>query len=510
MKINSSHLGFGKRMTAKTAIRAGVAVIAVSVGATWCVLAANNTGPGVNPSKNATATQERTATVSSQPVGKDSDAFEKMSAAAGMPRPMTNPTFSGQPFVPTSAPYNTGDVFVGVGNGFIKHFSPSGVLLDTLNTGTGCGEDTGMAFTSTSHLLATTFGCGVVEFDNMGNLIGPFGSGYNTDTESVVIDGAGNVYIGQADGTKALKKFNSAGTFLMDFFPATQNRGTDWNDLAADLCTMFYTSEGNAIKRFNVCTNTQLSDFATSSASPKFALRIRSNGEVLVAASSVLERYDASGTLIQTYTFPGTLAFAINLDPDGTHFWTADLVTGTVYKYDISTGTIVLSFSSMPNTTAAGLAVFGEPIVAQSPTPAPSATATATATATPTPTPTPTPRPSPTPTATPVAQEAYVTSSGNVKKGKNAAFIVALDPGPAVVPVTVFYSMSGSARLGTDYTLSGTPGQVTIPAGQSSANVILHALRNVKKNATMTLTPGPGYFLSGLADDVATIKIKKK
>jgi hypothetical protein len=70
--------------------------------------------------------------------------------------------------------------------------------------------------------------------------------------------------------------------------------------------------------------------------------------------------------------------------------------------------------------------------------------------------------------------------------------------------------MSGGAILGTDYTLSGTPGQVTIPAGQSSARVILHALRNVKKNATMTLTPGPGYFLSGLADDVATIRIKKK
>ena len=97
-----------------------------------------------------------------------------------------------------------------------------------------------------------------------------------------------------------------------------------------------------------------------------------------------------------------------------------------------------------------------------------------------------------------------------MKKGHNAAFIVALDPGPAVQPVTVHYSMSGGARLGTDYTLSGIPGQVTIPTGETSARVILHALRNVKKNATMTLTPGPGYFLSGLADDVATVRIKKK
>ena len=131
--------------------------------------------------------------------------------------------------------------------------------------------------------------------------------------------------------------------------------------------------------------------------------------------------------------------------------------------------------------------------------------------ATPTPAPSATPTPTPTPTATPVAQEAFVTVSRNsVKKGQNAAFIVALDPGPATGPVTVNYSMSGSAILGTDYTLSGTPGQVTILAGDFSANVILHAVRNVNKGATMTLIPGVGYFLSGFEDDVATIRIKKK
>jgi hypothetical protein len=128
-----------------------------------------------------------------------------------------------------------------------------------------------------------------------------------------------------------------------------------------------------------------------------------------------------------------------------------------------------------------------------------------------TPTPAPSPTPTPTPTATAAPQEAYVTvSKSSVKKGQQAAFIVALDPGPAAQPVTVNYSMSGSASLGSDYTLSGTPGQVTIPAGQSSARVILRARKKVNKAATMTLTNGPGYILSGLADDVATVRIKKK
>jgi hypothetical protein len=282
------------------------------------------------------------------------------------PMSAANLKLSDQPGAPTVAPYTVGDVFVGVGMGFIKHFSPAGVLLDTLNTGTGCGEDLGMAFTSINHLLATAAfgGCGtgqVVEFDDMGTLIGPFGSGYSDSTESVVIDASGNVYVGQPDGTEALKKFNSTGTFLMDFFPAPQNRGTDWNDLAADQCTMFYTSEGDAIKRFDVCTNTQLGDFVAGGASPKYALRIRSNGEVLVAATSVLERYSAGGVLMQTYAFPGTLSFAMNLDPDGAHFWTADYHTGTVYKYDIVSGAIVSSFPSAPLTFASGLAIVGEP-----------------------------------------------------------------------------------------------------------------------------------------------------
>src|SRR5436190_20900628 len=203
---------FGKRMRTKTAIRATIALIAASVGATWYVFAASNTGPSVNPSKNVTVTDVRSATASSQRVGEDPEILTKLGIAPGIPHPF-KPAFSGQPFVPTSAPYNVGDVFVGVGNGFIKHFSPSGVLLDTLDTGTGCGEDLGMAFTATtSHLLATAaFGaCSpgqVAEFDNMGNLIGPFGSGYSDSTESVVIDGAGNVYVGQPDGTHALKEF---------------------------------------------------------------------------------------------------------------------------------------------------------------------------------------------------------------------------------------------------------------------------------------------------------------
>ena len=61
--------------------------------------------------------------------------------------------------------------------------------------------------------------------------------------------------------------------------------------------------------------------------------------------------------------------------------------------------------------------------------------------------------------------------------------------------------------LGSDYTMSGTPGQITIPAGQTSGSVTLTALVDNKKDnnekAIMTLEPGSGY-------DFATSGKKKK
>jgi len=63
--------------------------------------------------------------------------------------------------------------------------------------------------------------------------------------------------------------------------------------------------------------------------------------------------------------------------------------------------------------------------------------------------------------------------------------------------VTISYSMRGTAFNGTDYTLSGTAGEVTISAGQNSATVTLHSIadgvREKNETAVMALTTGSGY-----------------
>jgi len=294
-------------------------------------------------------------------------------------------------------PYAVGDVFAGVGNGEIRHLSPTGTLIESLDTGTICSEQLGMAFDSSDNLYATSaFGCTatVVKFDGQGGLVGPFGSGYSSSTESVAVDALGNVYVGQPDGTSDILKFDSAGAPLDSFDVPTESRGSDWIDLAGDQCTMFYTSEGVSILRYDVCTDAPLANFNTAPLPDSaYALRILPDGGVLVSNTTVAIRLDSSGNQVQTYTpsIPPGLIFALNLDPDGTSFWTADYSSGNVFKFDIASGSELLTFNVPPNTSLSGLAVFGEVTAAQptpTPTPTPSPTPVATPTLTPTPAPT--------------------------------------------------------------------------------------------------------------------------
>jgi hypothetical protein len=285
--------------------------------------------------------------------------------------------------------FQTGDVFVGIGsfttagnnpNGQVLWYRKDGTFVAALDTGQANTDTAGMAFDASGNLYATVFQAeNVVKFDRNGNLLGTFGSGYGTrqnpnDPESILFDSAGNAYVGQADGSHQVLKFDSAGNPLAAFSPTIQFRGTDWIELAADQRTLYYTSEGSLVKRFDVSANLQLPDFATGlPGANAYALRILPNGQVLVADSDRVLLLDTSGNVAQTYlatslepgstcteTTPCPVIFALTLDPDGKSFWTADLLAGTVWKVDIATGAIDLTINSGSNVVG-GVLVFGEP-----------------------------------------------------------------------------------------------------------------------------------------------------
>ena len=118
-------------------------------------------------------------------------------------------------------------------------------------------------------------------------------------------------------------------------------------DLETDQCTMLYTTEGSTIFRHDVCTNTPLSNFATGLSGNAYALRILPSGDVLVAMGVNVLRLNSAGVIQQTYDATGENSwFALNLDPDGTSFWSADFGTSNVYRFDIASGNVITSFNT--------------------------------------------------------------------------------------------------------------------------------------------------------------------
>ena len=281
-------------------------------------------------------------------------------ADAGRSQPVAPATATtADPVHPT---FEQGDVFVGANDGKVEWRLPDGTLNMILDTGAAGSETTGMAFDEQGNLYVTAFqDNNVYRFNNQGMLLGTWGYAYNQDPESIVFDADGYSYIGQADGSRDVLKFDLLGDISADFDPATEDRGTDWIDLASDQCTMRYTSEGQHIKQFDVCTSTQLPDWATlPSTGTAYALRLLGDDQALVADWNDIRWIRSDGSLVRTFDVPGEDAwFALNLDPDGNSFWSADYYTGQIFHFDLATGEILGTFTSTTG-RASGLAVFGE------------------------------------------------------------------------------------------------------------------------------------------------------
>jgi PEP-CTERM motif len=268
-------------------------------------------------------------------------------------------------FVHAGTAYNIGDPFASVGSSTVNEFTPTGTLVQTLDDTSGSTFTTGSAFDSPGNFYVTNFSTGTVsQFDGSGNLLNvsfatPPPGGL---VESISFAKNGDFYVGGQGAN--IQEFSPTGA-LIATFNVTGGNGTgrtDWIDLQADQSTILYDGEGNNILSFNTATSTQNPDFVDSLPGPIFALRALSNGDVLVADSANALELGPTGTILQTYTLPGNLGgdFALNLDPNGTDFWTGDDVSGLIWEVNIATGAIDNQFSSNAPGSLFGLSVFGQ------------------------------------------------------------------------------------------------------------------------------------------------------
>ena len=176
------------------------------------------------------------------------------------------------------------------------------VLVPTV---TGTGE--GMAFDASGNLYVTRWcidgpcvtGNAVEKFNNLGHVAGQGRTGVQLRSPHDPVRLAARLRHGlrRPGGLPAVDhEVGADGTTLAaEYMVAEENHGVFWMDLAPDGCTMFYTSFGPNVKRYDVCTNTQLADFNAAPLPGGMAqdLRVLPDGGVLVSSGQVIARLNA-------------------------------------------------------------------------------------------------------------------------------------------------------------------------------------------------------------------------
>jgi hypothetical protein len=182
-----------------------------------------------------------------------------------------------------------------------------------------------------------------------------------------VFNSNGDFYVGHASGDQDIQRYDSAGTFIQKFNVTPGPVGSDWIDLAADQTTMFYCSEGQDVRRYDVGSDVQLTDFANGLGGAAFALRLLppfdGTGGLIVANLGAVVRLDGSGAIVQSYDATNENAwFSANLDPNGTSFWAGDFNTSNFYRFNIQSGAVEIGpiNTGTGPSSLFGIAVVGE------------------------------------------------------------------------------------------------------------------------------------------------------
>ena len=266
-----------------------------------------------------------------------------------------------------------GDVFLAVGDGAYHVYDRTGGFKQALEDERGgyttdCGFSPGQERLYTVNYTHTK----VVVYDDgpshdVVQTIDPGEASPGGHSGAIVFNADGGFYVGHPEGNSLIHRYDAAGLLVETFAVETEGRrGTNWIDLSSDQRTLFYTSAGRVIQRFDVGSGQQLGDFAElPGAGHSEAIRLLPPGDgsggLLVADGGDIKRLDEYGEVVGRYDAPGRDSwFALNLDPNGRSFWATDHEADRVYRFGLATGSIESSFRVGPGSTVFGVCVKGE------------------------------------------------------------------------------------------------------------------------------------------------------
>ncbi|MGG9960232.1 T9SS type A sorting domain-containing protein [Ferruginibacter sp. SUN106] len=275
--------------------------------------------------------------------------------------------------------FQTGDIFLGQGGGIIQWRDANGTLIKNIITGDGGGNGngtglrihplTGKLWVTNSNLTAnSTNGIRIINTDGtVGNAIDI--SAYQQAPTSITFDSKGNGYIGDL-WNGVIVKINPAGTAILDHYSVSTDNfvhGPEWVEMDCNDSIVYYTNLKERVKRYNVVTRQQLSNFTDLTGIPTwlFAMRLLPDSSmIVVSADNRILRLNKSGAIVKSYA-PANLCgfFGMGGTPDGKSFWAGGLASyGPMYKFDITSGKVVDSFFASANqgVNIHGIAVYGD------------------------------------------------------------------------------------------------------------------------------------------------------
>ncbi len=255
----------------------------------------------------------------------------------------------------TNLPTATGQI------SFVRRYTTAGLAVDgwaTLMQNSFGNIATGFCRAPNGDVLSTRFNTsqGPVLMSASGTVLDASFGGLIGNDESCAFDEDGNAWIGEAvslSATDALLRHIAADGRILDTVQVpVGERGTDWIELDANQCTLFYTSEDSDVRRFDVCTHEVMANFTSLPDEPCYAVRQLPNHDLMFTCRNHIYRYDQNAAFVREYTreslgeTDSNGLYAIQLDPDGQTFWTGGVISGRVVRARIDDGTVVTSFTT--------------------------------------------------------------------------------------------------------------------------------------------------------------------
>ena len=212
-----------------------------------------------------------------------------------------------------SQDWGVGDVFLAVGDGTYHVFDRAGRFKQALEDDYG-GYTTDCGFSpSLERLYAVNYTHSKVVVDEddeehrVVQTIDPAEATPGGHSGAIVFAADGGFFVGHPDGNALVHKYNEAGILVATYdVPVDGRRGTNWLDLSVDQQTLYYTSAGRSIQRFDTGSATALPDFAVLPGEGHAeAVRLLPPGDgeggLLVADGGDIKRLDEAGEVVQRY-----------------------------------------------------------------------------------------------------------------------------------------------------------------------------------------------------------------